>query len=443
MKKIYLLTLGCPRNLIDSETLSSLLKKKGFLPVDSPDNADIAIVNTCGFIRDAKDESIEMILRLAELKRSKKIKILIVTGCLSQRYPFELNKEIPEIDGVFGTSDFKDIPEKLEKLLLGQKVVKISKNPKFLFDEESGRDMLTPSHYAYLKTQEGCSNLCSYCVIPSLRGPLTSKSIDSILREADGLLNKNNVKELILVAQDLTVFGYDRNGIGQLPELLTKLSPIAGENKWLRLLYCHPAHFTDALIDSISSLPNVLKYIDLPIQHINDRILGAMNRGVTKKEIINLIARIRKNIPEAVIRTSIIVGFPGETEEEIKELLDFMAEIKFERLGTFMFSREEGTPAYSLPRHVPDSVKQERFNRVMELQQEISADNNIKYFNKTFKVLIDESSPEEGFYLGRSYMDAPEVDGVVNIKGAGLKVGEFHNIKITGTMEYDLEGIPK
>lgn len=440
MVKIFILSLGCPRNLLDSEVLVGALKKKGFDITEEPQDADVAIVNTCGFVQDAKEESIDTILRLVEFKKEGKIKKLIVSGCLSQRYPAELMDEIKEIDGVFGTSDFTMIPERIERLFEGRRVKEVNENPDFLYDHLHDRALLTSPHYVYVKIQEGCSNRCSYCVIPDLRGSRRSRDMDSVLKEIKSMKGDYGVKELILIGQDTTSFGFDRQGKTELPELLIKAAEIMDEG-WVRLLYTHPAHFTDELIDMIASRDNICNYIDLPVQHINDRILKKMNRCVTKEEITSLIGRIRHKVPDVTIRTSIIVGFPGETREEFKELVEFLKVTKFDRLGAFIYSREEGTPAAGFSGQVSEDVKKERFDAVMRLQQEISLENNKKFLGRNLKVLIDESDPtDKGQFVGRSQMDAPEVDGVIYVKGEGLSVGDFKDVEITGTMEYDLIG---
>ncbi|MBD3296571.1 MAG: 30S ribosomal protein S12 methylthiotransferase RimO, partial [Candidatus Omnitrophica bacterium] len=386
MKKIYLLSLGCPRNMLDSEVLMGSLVNRGYILVDSPEDADIGIVNTCGFISDAKEESVEMILRLAELKRSGDIRTLIVTGCLAQRYPAELSEEIDEIDGIFGTSDFRKIPELIETIYTGKKVRRVSKTPTYIYDGTSPRKLISPRHSIYLKIQEGCSNRCSYCVIPDLKGPRRSRGIASILDEAERLNEKHQVRELVLIGQDTTSFGMDAAGKSLLPELLRRLSPLLGEN-WIRLLYTHPAHLTDELIDTVAEYGNICRYMDMPIQHINDDILRGMNRKVPRRRIEELIARVRRRIPGVTMRTSVIVGFPGETEREFSELMEFLENIRFERLGAFIYSREEGTSAYSMPGQVPEDEKKARFDRVMSLQQRISTGNNLKYIDERIRVL--------------------------------------------------------
>ena len=440
MKKIYLLSLGCPRNLVDSEVLQGLLVKEGFTLTENPEGADVAIVNTCGFIDEAKQESLDIILSLAELKKEGKIDKLIVTGCLSQRYPAELMKEIKEIDGVFGSADFIKIPEMIPAIIADKKVREISSVPDFMYNETFERKLLTPSHYAYVKIQEGCSNKCSYCVIPDLKGPRRSRTIDSVLREVEGLKTTHGIKEAILIGQDTTSFGIDRSGRSELAELLRRVSSVMGDN-WVRLLYTHPAHFTDELIDVIADSKNICKYIDLPIQHANDRILRKMNRKASRNEIIELIEKVRTRIKDVTLRTSVIVGFPTETDDDFGELMEFLKEIRFERVGAFIYSPEEGTEAVKFKGQVPEKIKQERFDQVMKLQQGVSLENNLKYTDKKLKVLVDEADASNpGQYTGRPEMDAPEVDGVVYFRGRDISVGEFVDVKITGTMEYDLVG---
>ncbi|MFH1836806.1 MAG: 30S ribosomal protein S12 methylthiotransferase RimO [Candidatus Omnitrophota bacterium] len=440
MKNIYLISLGCPRNLLDSEVLIGLLKKSGFNLVETAEEADAAIVNTCGFIEEAKKESIDIILRLAELKRTGQIKRLVVSGCLSQRYPGDLTNEIREIDGIFGSSDFVKIPELMKKLTGEGQTKEVSEKPGFLYDHTHDRTLLTLSHYAYVKIQEGCSNRCTYCVIPDIRGPRRSRKIGSVMKEIEILNKKYDIKEAVIIGQDITSFGLDRFEENELALLLEKISPMM-KDKWIRLLYTHPEKFTDELIEKIAHTENICKYIDLPIQHINNRILNKMNRKVSKDEIKALIKKLRSEIKDITLRTSIIVGFPGETEEEFDELMDFLKETRFDRLGAFIYSREEGTPAYDFEGQVPVEIKEKRFDRVMRLQQEISSENNFNMIGKTVKVLIDEKSEEEeDRFIGRSQMDAPEVDGSVFVKGKDLKVGSFVQVRITGAMEYDLVG---
>jgi ribosomal protein S12 methylthiotransferase len=440
MKKIFLLSLGCPRNLVDSEVLSGQLLSEGFRLSDSAEEADAAIVNTCGFIEDAKKESIDYILQLAEMKKKGAIKRLVITGCLAQRYFSELQKDIPEIDAVFGSSDFSLIPGVLSELDGGHKIKKVSDPPEFLYDHTLPRRLLTPAHSVYVKIQEGCSNICSYCVIPSLKGPRRSREVASVVREIEQLKKEHDVKEVVLIGQDTTSFGFDKPVSGDISDLLKEVSDVMSEG-WVRLLYTHPAHFTDKLIDSFVSRKNICKYVDLPIQHINSHILGAMNRKVSRHQVEDLIRRIRQGIGGVVLRTSVIVGFPGETESRFGELMDFLKEVKFDRLGAFLYSREENTPAAGFSGQVPEKIKKDRFSKVMELQQKISQEKNAGFTGKTLKVLIDErDEKDDGLFVGRSEMDAPEVDGVVYVRGRALAPGDFVCVKIKGNTEYDLIG---
>ena len=440
MKNIFVLSLGCPRNLVDSEVLAGKLAEAGFELTDSAEGADIAIVNTCGFIEDAKKESIDCILQLAEMKKRKKLKRLIVTGCLAQRYPNEIEKEIKEVDAIFGSSDFLLIPDLLPKILQDFKIKKITSSPEYLYDHLSPRSLITPRHSVYVKIQEGCSNVCSYCVIPALKGPRRSRDISSVIAEVISLKKKYDVKEIILIGQDTTSYGFDKPGTPDISVLLKEVSDVM-TGAWVRLLYTHPAHFSDSLINVIASSKNICRYVDLPIQHINNDILRMMNRRVSKEEILSLVGRLRAAIDEVIIRTSVIVGFPGEKEKHFSELMDVLEDVKFDRLGAFVYSREEGTSAAGFPGQVPGKIKKDRFTKVMELQQAISSEKNRYFIGKTLKVLIDEKDGNnEDIYIGRSEMDAPEVDGNIYVKGKGINPGEFVRVKVTGVMEYDLMG---
>lgn len=428
--------------MVDSEVLLALLKKSRLRIVENPENANVAIVNTCGFIQDAKEESINVILQLADMKTRGELQAIIVCGCLAQRYSHDLVKDIKEIDAVFGTSDFVKIPDMLNKICSkdsGKKVREVTRRPSFLYDHNYSRNLLTPAHYAYVKIQEGCSNRCSYCVIPDLRGQLRSRTVDSLVKETQGLTNITTIKEIILVGQDTTSFGLDR-GKPALTELLRQTSDLI-KNGWLRLLYTHPKHFTNDIIDIIADTQNICKYVDLPVQHINDKILRRMNRKTTKAEIIGLIRRLRKKIKDVTIRTSIITGFPGERDAEFKELLSFIKDVKFDRLGAFIYSPEQGTKAAEFDGQVSRKIKNERFDEIMSAQRDISREKNQQLFRRNMKILIDEKdSSGTADFVGRSEMDAPEVDGVVYVKGKGLKPGQFADIRVIGTMEYDLVG---
>jgi len=409
--KVSLLSLGCPRNLVDSEAILGRLQNKGYEISDIKD-AEVAIVNTCAFIKDAKAESIDAILDLLELKKEGRLKKVIVYGCLVQRYESALKKEFPEVDAFLGT---------------------ISLN------HTKDRFPITAEHFAYLKVCEGCINKCSFCIIPKIKGKFTSEKIDSLL-ERVGAFDKSKIKELNIIGQDTSSYGLDIYGTRKLPELLKNIFMHSKNIPWVRLLYLYPHYdLVDGILDLMQREPRLCKYIDLPVQHVNNRILKLMNRRTTKSDIIKTIELIRKKVPEAAIRTSLIVGFPSETDKEFKELFSFVKEAKFERLGAFIYSPEEGTPAYKMKGQVAESVKKSHLNEIMLLQQEISKDFNKQMLGKTVDVLIDEIEGES--YLGRTQFDAPEVDGMVYVKSLRvLKPGEFVKVKINDTLEYDLVG---
>ena len=410
MQKLGILTLGCPRNLVDAELLAGRLNRKGYFIVDDVAKAEVVLVNTCAFIEEARRESVEAILDLIELKKKGKLKKIIVHGCLAQRYK-DLNKELPEVDAFVGT--------------LG-------------LNHESKRFSLTPSHYAYLKICEGCLNKCSYCIIPRIKGKLSSLDEKSIIRKVK-YFNREKISELNIIGQDITGFGVDRCGKSQLVAVLNKIIRNAPDIRWIRLLYLNPERISDELLELIRVNEQICKYIDLPIQHINNRILKLMNRPTTRKKIISLIEKVRKIIPGVCLRTSIIAGFPSETDSEFKELLDFVREVRFDRLGAFIYSREEDTPAYSFKGQIPQRIKEERFDAIMAAQQEISAAVNAKLLGKSLCVLIEEE--QDGAYIGRSQQDAPEVDGLVYVNAKSpLRKGEFKQVRITDTLEYDLVG---
>lgn len=438
-QKISLISLGCPKNLVDSETILNIIKKSGYRILYEADKSDVAIINTCSFIKSAKQESLDIIFDLVLLKKKGKIKSIIVAGCLPQRYQKQLEREIPEVDAWVGISDYYNLPQIIEHVSSGGKVNKITK-PNRLYPFEENKIHLTPTHYAYIKISEGCNNRCSYCIIPTLRGNYRSRAIKSIIKEIKQLSNRGRLKEVNLISQDITDYGSDNY---QVPSLVKLLKEICALKKitWLRLLYAHPAHFSDELIELIKNEPLICKYVDLPLQHINEGILKMMGRKVTKKYILTLLEKLRKNIPGIAIRTSFIVGFPGESDKEYKELYNFIKETKFERLGVFTYSREEGTRAFNFSAQVPEKIKNERFKEIMELQQEVAREVNSKFLGKELDVLIEEKSPnDQNTYLGRSQYDAPEVDGLVYVKSKAAKAGEMLKVKITDTYEYDLVG---
>lgn len=444
MPKVAITSLGCPRNLVDSEVLVGIFKDHGYAVTEAEKGADILVINTCSFIQSAREESVEAILDAANLKKEGKARRVIVCGCLPQMYRSDTLKALPEVDAVFGAGDFAEIGKFLKRIERGEKASVISRRSTFLYDDHSPRVLLTPKHYAYVKVAEGCDNFCSYCVISHLRGRLRSRTIESVLKEVKNMSRSGNIKEICLAGQDTTVFGKDNYGKPKLAELLGRMAALDTGIQWIRVLYTHPAHYTDELIDAVAREAKICKYLDIPIQHISDKILKKMNRRTSKQDIIELIDRLRERIPGIVLRTSVIAGFPGETEADFKELLEFVKEGRFERLGAFTYSKEDGTPASKMPKQVPADVKVERVDRIMKAQQEISLAFNRTFIGRTLKVLIDEPvEGEDGEYIGRTEFDAPEIDGIVYVSGKGLKKGSFYDVKITDALEYDLVGEAK
>lgn len=424
--EINIITMGCSKNLVDSEQLANQLIVNNYTVVhESSRPLPITIINTCGFIFDAKEQSIEKIMDCIALKNEGKIKILIVYGCLSARYKNELIQSIPEVDAFFTTDALQDI---LSYLGL-----------KYYPEQMLYRYVSTPQHYAYLKVSEGCSHRCAFCAIPQIRGNQVSKSIDTIVQEAQILVN-NGVKELLLVAQDLTYYGVDLNKNYQLPKLVEKLANINGLN-WIRLHYAYPNTFSLDLLDLMNQYPNICKYVDMPIQHINDDVLKAMNRRITGQEIIRLLDTIKNKVPDIALRTSLIVGFPGETKKMYNDLENFVSKGYFDRLGVFTYSHEENTPAFSLKDNISKKEKQKRCENLMFIQQDISLQKNTNKIGQTFKVIID--AKERNSYIGRTEYDSPEVDNTVIIssKNVSLKIGEFYNVKINKANHFDLKGV--
>ena len=418
-----MVTLGCSKNIVDSEHLAGLLGKSSFkVSFDSSDtDFDVVIVNTCGFIGDAKEESVDTVLQFACLRKSNRIKKLIVFGCLVQRYADELAKELPEVDKFFGANDYEKIAEYLSEELPPQ--------------NKTLRQLSTPSHYAYLKISEGCDRFCSFCAIPYIRGRHVSEPIESLVEQAKALASQG-VKELIVVAQDTTNYGKDIYGECRLVELLKALAKVEGI-EWIRLQYSYPNDFPFELIDLMKNEPKICRYIDMPLQHINDRLLHSMNRHITGKEIRTLINRLREAMPDICLRTTLIVGYPGETQEEFDELKKFVKKTKFDRLGAFAYSAEEGTTAYNLPDDVPEEKKQSRLDALIDIQQQISYDLNQKKIGKTYKVLIDRSEGE--YWIGRTEYDSPEVDNEVLIPiEQKAEAGSFVMAKINAAEEFDL-----
>ena len=448
------ISLGCSKNLIDTEVAIGMFKNNNYKIVNNPEDADILVINTCGFIESAKEEAINTILEMAEYK-NKRCKYLIVMGCLVQRYYEELIKALPEVDLFIKIDEYDKLWDKVEDLLkrdiveksktkTSKKISEIKPLPMPTYNEFMERVVTTGKNYAYLKIGEGCSNKCTYCAIPYIRGPFVSRKIEEILDEAE-MLAKKGIKELIVIAQDTTKYGVDIYGESKLAELLEKLSKIKGI-EWIRFLYSYPEGITDELIETVTNNKKIAKYFDIPIQHISNPILKKMNRKTSKENIINIIDKIRKQIPDVVIRTSLIVGFPGETQENFEELLSFVKTTKFDRLGTFMYSKEEGTPAARLPEQVHGNTKKSRYNKIMKTQAEISLNNLEKKIGKIYKVLIEDMSFDGKYFIGRTIQDVPEEDGLVYVKNDG-KLNEkdvlnnFVECKIIDVSNYDLIGV--
>jgi ribosomal protein S12 methylthiotransferase len=435
---VSLVSLGCPKNLVDAEVMLGHLPVERFSIITDESAADIIIVNTCAFIRDAQEESVETILEVADYKKNGRCKLLIVSGCMPQRYQKELEKELPEVDFFMGTADAPRIVELLDRHLEGGPQQEIGL-PDYLYDHTTPRVTSSPYYSAYVKIAEGCANHCSYCVIPSIRGTLRSRTIESVVAETKRLV-ENGVKEINLIAQDVTAFGAERGNGPELPALLRELVKIEGL-VWLRLLYAYPDGITDELLDLIAAEEKICNYLDLPIQHIDDRILAAMNRRVDESDIRALLQRIRTRIPEMTLRTSLIVGFPGESDAQFRKLLAFVEEGHFERLGTFRYSREDGTPAAKLDNQVPERTKQARVKRLMKAQARVSLKKNLALKGRIEPTLIEGYSEETELLLrGRSVRQAPDVDGQVYITSGQADVGEIVNLKITDSSEHDLIG---
>ena len=441
--KIGIKSLGCPKNFVDTEVICGILRENGYQINGKIDNSDIVIINTCSFIRDAVEESIEEILNLVKLKKEGKIKNIIVTGCLPQRYKDDnLIQELPEVDAFLGTGDLLEIDKVIKNILQGEQSYKVSPKPNFLYNHNTPRTILTSQHYAYIKISEGCQNNCSYCLIPKLRGNHRSRKLEDIIEEVKMLSENQNLVEIILIGQDTTLYGTDLYGEYKLAELLKKLSLLKLNNlKWIRLLYTHPVHYNDELIEVVASYPKICSYLDLPLQHISDKILRRMNRPIEKSKVISLINKLRDRIPNLTLRTTFIVGFPGETDKDFEELLSFVKEFRFERLGAFIFSREEGTSAYDFPQQIPVRIKKERLKELMLTQQSISKEINSSYVGKEVEVLVDEiQSGIPKIAIGRTKGDAPEIDGKVVIRGDEIQVGKLIKVKVTEASEYDLVG---
>lgn len=435
---ILFVSLGCDKNLVDSEVMLGLIRERGYKITNDETEADIIIVNTCSFINDAKEESINTILEMAEYKKTGQCKALIATGCLVQRYANEIREEIPEVDGLIGTSSYETITQVIDEALAGHHSEQLA-NIDDLPSNEVKRVMTTGGFFSYLKIAEGCDKHCTYCIIPSLRGKYRSRPMEALVKEAT-YLAENGVKELILVAQETTLYGTDIYGEKKLPTLLKELAKIDGI-EWIRILYCYPEEITDELIQVMKEEEKVCNYLDMPIQHASNNVLKRMARRTSNEELREKVAKLKQEIPDICLRTTIITGFPGETKEDHEEVLDFIDEMSFDRLGVFTYSLEEGTPAAKLDGQVDEEVKVARQEEIMELQQEISYDNSIAMIGKTMKVLIEGRLPEEDVYIGRTYRDAPNVDGYCFVKSDdNLMSGDFVTVKITEAKEYDLVG---
>lgn len=435
--KIGVVSLGCPKNLVDSEIMLGILDRDKYEIINTEESAEIIVVNTCGFIESAKQESINTILEMADYKKDG-CKLLIVTGCLAERYREQIIEQIPEVDAVVGTGNYEEINSVIEKACGGEKTVLYGKLNETGYLEKN-RLLSSKNGYAYLKIAEGCNNGCTYCIIPSLRGPYRSRKMEDILKEAVSLAAQG-VRELILVAQDITRYGTDIYKTRELPKLIRNLSGIQGI-EWIRLLYCYPEEIDDSLIEEIAANPKVCKYLDIPIQHASDKILKAMDRRGSIEDVRNLLKKIRERIPGVILRTSLIVGFPGEDEGDFSELRSFVKEFAFDRLGVFIYSKEEGTRAATMKRQVKNSTKEKRLNEIMTLQEKISHEKNDKRVNRIYPVLVEGIAADGIFYQGRSYGEAPEIDGKIYFTSLEpLKNGEFVNVKILNAEDYDLIG---
>ncbi len=436
--KLLFLSLGCDKNLVDSEVMLGMLTSRGYEVTDDEAEADIIVINTCCFIHDAMEESIQNILEMAEYKKTGKARALIVAGCLAQRYRREILDEIPEVDEVLGTTAIDKIIEAVDHALEGKKEVILS-DLNALPLPDTGRVVSTGGHFAYLKIAEGCDKHCTYCIIPKLRGSYRSVPMERLLKEARHLAEQG-VKELILVAQETTLYGTDLYGEKSLHRLVKELCGINGI-RWIRILYCYPEEITDELIQVMKEEKKVCHYLDLPIQHANDEVLRRMGRRTTRQELTDIVAKLRKEIPDICLRTTLITGFPGETQEQHEELMDFIDEMEFDRLGVFTYSPEEGTPAEKMDGQVDQEIKEERRAELMELQQEVAFDRAEEMTGKEVLVMIEGRVADENAYVGRTYKDAPNVDGLIFINtDEELASGDFVRAKVTGALDYDLIG---
>lgn len=438
MKKVFFVSLGCDKNLVDSEYMIGNLADAGYEITDDEGKADVIVVNTCSFIHDAQDESVENILEMSKYKDEGSCKALLVAGCMAQSYGQEILDELPQVDAVVGTSAYDDIPKIVERVLEGERLV-VKKALSELPKKKKQRMMTTGGHFEYLKIAEGCDKHCTYCAIPKFRGNYRSVPMEELLEEAESLA-KSGVVELELVAQETTLYGTDLYGRKSLHILLKKLCEIEGIH-WIRVLYCYPEEIYPELITTIKEQPKICKYLDLPIQHCNDSVLKRMGRRTDRADLERIVATLRREIPEITLRTTLITGFPGETQEEHEELAEFINEMEFDRLGVFTYSREDGTPAAAMPDQVPEEVKESRREELMLLQQEISQDRNNEKVGKELEIFVEGFIPEENVYVGRSSADAPNIDGFVFFNSyRNLESGDFVKCRITEASEYDLVG---
>lgn len=436
MRKVSFVTLGCPKNEVDTDYMMGItFNDKNYEYEEKPLNADVIVINTCGFIEDAKEESVDTILQAAKYKEDGIIDALIVTGCLTQRYKNELMDEIEEIDAVLGTGTFDQIKKTIDDVLETKERFNRIDKPVFDFNQKLER-FNTKNHYSYVKIAEGCNNNCSYCSIPFIRGPLNSRKMEDIIKEIK-ILVENGTKEIILTAQDTTEYGKDLYNERKLVDLLQEIVKI-DDLKWIRLLYSYPEHITDRLIDVIKENDKICNYLDIPVQHSSNRIRKEMGREGTTEELLDVINKIRTKIPDIALRTSIIVGFPGETQEDFDNLKDFIKVVKFDRLGVFQYSQEEGTKAAKMKNQIVKKTKEKRYNKIMEIQQDISYNKNRNYIGKVIEVIIDERIEDE--FLGRTVYDAPEIDNTVYVRGKNINIGDIIKVKITDAFEYDLMG---
>ena len=438
---IAFISLGCDKNRVDSEVMLGILNERGYTPVSDEAEADIIVINTCCFIKDALEESIETILEMAEYKKNGRCRGLIVAGCLAQRYENEICAEMPEVDAVIGTAAYEGVADVADEILSGKSGIHSMRDINSQMDENNAqkRVLSTAGHYAYLKISEGCDNYCTYCVIPKMRGKHRSRTMDSLVMEASSLAS-GGVKELLVVAQDTSIYGRDIYGKPMLHELLKRLCRIEGI-EWIRLLYCYAETLTDETIRAMAEEDKICKYIDIPIQHGSDSVLKRMGRRSSRELITSKISALRQAMPDICIRTTIITGFPGESEEEFSELVEFVKELKFDKLGVFTYSAEEGTPAAAMDNQIDEDIKEERRDYIMELQKNISAEKCAGMTGKTIRVIVDGRIPEDDIYCGRSYKDAPDIDGMVFFKSDyEILSGDFADVRIDGASDYDLTG---